>query len=223
MTSGEDNLEVSAPTPLADPPAVSRRTALRRLWLLAGGAAAIVAAEACGATLWGLYPSQANRFGGPQMVGGKSEFPAALPGEVALGSAGVFYRAEARAFIVHLSATTEFLLAGSALTDALATASITRDGDGSYWLALSPVCPHLGAPLPFLNACLSFKCPSHGAHFHCDGEYLDGPSPRSMDRFPLRFEGTQVVVDTGSINRAVARPQPTARLLDVPSIPCVFG
>jgi cytochrome b6-f complex iron-sulfur subunit len=220
MDAGHDGLEIDEATPLADLPVISRRTVLRRLTLLAGGAAALVAAETCAAMLWALYPSQVNRFGGPQIVGHISAFPAALPRECALDSAGVFYRAEAHAYIVHLSARTEFLLGGSALTDALAGASFTRAGDGSYWLALSQVCPHRGTKVAFLNPCLSFKCPSHGAHFHSDGEYLDGPSPRSMDRFPLRLQGVNVVVDTGQLMRTVPRPEPGTRLLEVPYIPC---
>jgi cytochrome b6-f complex iron-sulfur subunit len=221
MDANGDGIEIDEATPLADQTAISRRTALRRLSLLAGGAAALVAAETCGATLWGLYPTQANRFGGLQIVGRTSDFPAALPQECALNRAGVFYRAEAHAYIVHLSARTEFLLGGSALTDALGAASITSErDDGSYWLALSQACPHLGTKVAFRQACLSFKCPSHGAHFHCDGEYLDGPSPRSMDRFPLRFEGTQVIVDTGQLLRTVARPEPATRLLTIPPFPC---
>jgi cytochrome b6-f complex iron-sulfur subunit len=221
MDASDDGLEIDAATPLTDRPAISRRTALHRLWILTGGAAALVAAETCGATLWGLYPSRANRFGGPQIVGRKSDFPAALPQECALNTAGVFYRAKAHAFIVHLSARTEFLLDGSALRDALGTASITPESDdGSYWLALYEACPHLGTRVGFPRVCRSFKCPSHGAHFHCDGEYLDGPSPRSMDRFPLRFEGSQVIVDTGQLVQSVARSEPTTRLLAIPLGTC---
>jgi cytochrome b6-f complex iron-sulfur subunit len=220
LDAGHDGLEIDEATPLAGQPTLSRRSALRRLSLLAGGAAALVAAEACGAMLWGLYPTQANRFGGPQIVGHSASFPSALPREAALDKAGVFYRPEARAFIVHLSAGTQFLLSGSALTDALGAESFTRAGDGSYWLALSQACSHLGAKLAFLNPCLSFKCPSHGAHFHSDGEYLDGPSSRSMDRFPIRLEGSNVVVDTSQLLRTVLRPEPGTRLLPVPSAVC---
>ena len=165
------------------------------------------AAEACGATLWALYTPETERFGGPVTVGRKTDFPAALPQACALDSAGVFYRKEARAFLVHLSSDTEVLLSGQALTDTLTTGSILRDGDGSYWFALHQACPHLGAPLNYLLSCRSFKCPSHGAHFHCDGEYLDGPSARSMDRFPVSFDGTKVLVNTGqaqSVGRATS-------------------
>jgi cytochrome b6-f complex iron-sulfur subunit len=215
VAAGDDTLTIT------DLPAISRRAALQRVWMLVGGAAAtVVAAEACGATLWGLYPSQANRFGGPQIVGHIANFPAALPQECELDTAGVFYRPEARTFVVHLSARTQFLLDGSALTDALGAQSFTQENDGSYWLALSQKCPHLGSNLAFRTSCRSFKCPSHGAHFHSDGEYLDGPSPRSMDRFPLRFEGINVVVDTGQLLQSVPRPVATTRLIDVPNAPC---
>jgi cytochrome b6-f complex iron-sulfur subunit len=199
---------------------ISRRAALRRLGLLTGGAAIVVAAEACGATLWALYSPQTSRFGGPIRVGRKTDFPAALPQACTLDTAGVFYRKEVRAFLVHLSADTAFLLSGGALADALTTDGILRDGDGSYWLALYQACPHLGTTLNYLLSCRSFKCPSHGAHFHCDGEYLDGPSPRSMDRFPVSFAGTSVVVDTGRLNQSVTRPELGARLLSPPASVC---
>jgi cytochrome b6-f complex iron-sulfur subunit len=170
-----------------------------------------------------LYPSQTTGFGGPITVGRKSDFPAALPQTCALDIAGVFYRAEARAFLVHLSAETEFLLDGSALDGALLGEHILRDGDGTYWIALYQACPHLGAMLAYQLGCRSFKCPSHGAHFHCDGEYLDGPSPRSMDRFPVSFASDNVVVDTGRLDRSVDRPQAETRLLPPPPNACIVG
>jgi cytochrome b6-f complex iron-sulfur subunit len=223
MDASDDAVSASDGTlTIMDLPTVSRRAALRRMWVLAGGAAAaVVAAEACGATLWGLYPTLTNRFGGPYIVGHKSDFPAALPKDFELDTARVFYRSEARTFIVHLSANTQFLLDGSTLTDALGAQSFTRENDGSYWLALYQACPHLGSRLAFRTACRSFKCPSHGAHFHADGEYLDGPSPRSMDRFPLRLEGLNVVIDTGQLLNSVPRPETTARLLDFPIGVCI--
>jgi cytochrome b6-f complex iron-sulfur subunit len=199
---------------------ISRRGALRRVGILTGGAAVLVTAEACGATLWALYTPQTERFGGPVTLGRKTEFPAALPQACTLDTAGVFYRKEARAFLVHLSSDTEFLLSGQALANALTTDSILRDDDGSYWFALHQACPHLGTTVNYLLSCRSFKCPSHGAHFHCDGEYLDGPSPRSMDRFPVSFDGTTVVVNTGQLNQSVARPPLGTRLLSPPASSC---
>ncbi len=190
---------------------------------LVGGAAALVAAEMCGCSLWELYPTQASHFGGAMTIGLKSDFPAATPQECELDRVGVFYRAEARAYIVHLSAETEFLLSGSALADALLAGSIRQDSDGSYWLALYQACVHLGTTVNFLLACRSFKCPSHGAHFHCDGEYIDGPGPRSLDRFPIAFDGANVIVNSGRLNQSVGRPGPGSRLLAVPNSVCSVG
>ena len=219
-----DPVDVPLPQePHAAHPTISRRAALRRVGILTGVAAVVVTAEACGATLWALYMPQTERFGGPVTVGRKTDFPAALPQACMLDTAGVFYRREARAFLVHLSSDTELLLSGQPLADTLTTGGILRDGDGSYWFALHQACPHLGAPISYLLSCRSFKCPSHGAHFHCDGEYLDGPSPRSMDRFPVSFDGTNVVVDTGQLNQSVARPQLGTRLLSPPATSCNVG
>jgi cytochrome b6-f complex iron-sulfur subunit len=209
--------------PQAAQSTISRRKALRRLGILTGGAVLVVTAEACGATLWALYKPQATQLGGQVIVGRKTDFPAAMPQACTLDTAGVFYRREVRGFVVHLSADTEMLLSGAALTDALSTGSILRDEDDSYWFVLHQTCPHLGAPLEYLLSCRSFKCPSHGAHFHCDGEYLDGPSPRSMDRFPVRFDGPSVVVDTGRLNQSVARPEVGNRLLPPPASSCSVG
>ena len=206
--------------PRAAQSTISRRAALRRVGILTGGAALVVTAEACGATLWALYKPETTRLGGPVIVGRKTDFPAAMPHACTLNTAGVFYRREVRGFVVHLRADTEVLLSGAALTDALSNGSIRRDEDGSYWFVLHQACPHLGAPLQYLLSCRSFKCPSHGAHFHCDGEYLDGPSPRSMDRFPVSFDGPSVVVDTGLLNQSVARPEVGTRLLSPPASSC---
>jgi cytochrome b6-f complex iron-sulfur subunit len=219
-----DVVRADSAEPPAALPVISRRTAIRRLGIGVGLAAALGAAELWyGATLWGLYPSRATPFGGTLTVGRTSDFPAATPQECELDKAGVFYRAEVRAYIVHLSAQTDWLLGDSALADALRTESIQSESDGSIWLALYQACPHRGTTVDFLGSCHSFKCPSHGAHFHCDGEYLDGPGPRSMDRFPISFEGANVIVDTGRRNQSVGRPGPTTRLLAAPGSVCFVG
>ena len=94
-----------------------------------------------------------------------------------------------------------------------------QDKDGTYWLALYQVCVHLGCKVPFRDDCNSFKCPCHGSHYNIDGEYLDGPAPRSLDRFVLTFDGSDnVVVDTGKLNQHVERPDATTRLLRVPYV-----
>jgi len=66
-------------------------------------------------------------------------------------------------------------------------------------LALSQKCPHLGCQVPFCESSGRFECPCHGSIFDLGGEYITGPSPRGMDRYPLEVKGDTVVVDTGTL------------------------
>lgn len=93
------------------------------------------------------------------------------------------------------------------------------DKDGSYWLALYQVCVHLGCKVPFRNDCNSFECLCHGSRHNVDGEYLDVPAPRSLDRFAMPFDTSgDVLVDTGKLNQHVERPAAGARSLRIPYI-----
>lgn len=73
---------------------------------------------------------------------------------------------------------------------------------------------------PLRDDCVSFKCPCHGSHYNGTGEYLDGPAPRSLDRFALSFNGEDVVVDTGTLDNTVPHPDATTRLIPVPAVQC---
>jgi menaquinol-cytochrome c reductase iron-sulfur subunit len=46
---------------------------------------------------------------------------------------------------------------------------------------LSPICPHLGCSIPWVEAKQQFICPCHTAIFALDGSRISGPAPRSMD------------------------------------------
>jgi cytochrome b6-f complex iron-sulfur subunit len=62
--------------------------------------------------------------------------------------------------------------------------------------ALYQKCPHLGCRVPFCESAAQFQCPCHGSIYNVIGEYLQGPAPRGMDRFPIRIEQDRVLVDT---------------------------
>ena len=52
-------------------------------------------------------------------------------------------------------------------------------------LALYSVCTHLSC-LTIWNPTLQrFECPCHGSRFEPDGRYVEGPAPRSLDRFAM--------------------------------------
>jgi cytochrome b6-f complex iron-sulfur subunit len=196
---------------------LSRRRFLRRSLFAVFGLSAT--ASVAGAVNL-LYPNLAGQFGSALTLGTKADFPAARPGGFRINQAGVFYRQEAKTYVVHLAKDTEFVLNGTALSDQLTAETIVKDSDGTYWIGLYQRCVHLGCTVPFRDDCVSFKCPCHGSHYHVTGEYLDGPAPRSLDRFSLSFNGVDVVVDTGILNNLVPHPDATTRLISVPTVLC---
>jgi len=198
---------------------LSRRRVLR---LAVGAGLALVGAEATYGALTMLYPNLAGQFGSVITLKPKSNYVPAPQGKFNLDSAGVFYEQDAKAYIMHLDPTggTVFLLHGQQLVNQMAAESWVKDSDGTYWVALYQVCVHLGCKYPFRNDCQSFKCPCHGSHYNVDGEYLDGPAPRSADRFAMSFVSGNVTVNTGKLNQHVERPDAQTRILQPPGIPC---
>jgi cytochrome b6-f complex iron-sulfur subunit len=196
---------------------LSRRRFLRRAMLAVWG---LSATTGVAGAIYMLYPNLAGQFGAALTIGKKTDFPAARPGDFKINQAGVFYRQEAKTYVVHLDKKTAFLLQGTTLEDQLTAESVVKDGDGSYWIGLYQRCVHLGCTVPFRDDCVSFKCPCHGSHYNVSGEFLDGPAPRSLDRFALSFNGEDVMIDTGSLNNLVPHPDATTRLIQVPGVPC---
>ena len=196
---------------------LSRRRFLRRSLFAVWGLSAT--ASVAGALAM-LYPNLGGQFGASLTVGQKTDFPAARPADFKINQAGIFYRQPAKTYIVHLAKETEFSLKGTAFDDQLTAETIVKDRDGSHWIALYQRCVHLGCTVPFRDDCVSFKCPCHGSHYNVDGEYLDGPAPRSLDRFALFFNGEEVVVDTGTLNNKVLHPDVTTLLIPAPTVQC---
>jgi menaquinol-cytochrome c reductase iron-sulfur subunit len=59
---------------------------------------------------------------------------------------------------------------------------------------LSPICPHLGCSIPWIEAKQQFVCPCHTAIFTLDGSRVSGPAPRSMDDLESRIENGMLKV-----------------------------
>lgn len=62
-------------------------------------------------------------------------------------------------------------------------------------LAIYKVCTHLGCLYGWNDQETKFICPCHGSQFAKDGTFLDGPAPRSLDRFVIQL----VDPDTGEV------------------------
>ncbi|MFI5268768.1 MAG: ubiquinol-cytochrome c reductase iron-sulfur subunit [Chloroflexota bacterium] len=199
---------------------LSRRQVLRRA---VGMTIGLVALEGTVGGLAMFYPNLAGQFGSVITLKAKSAYPAAEQKAFAIDQAGMYYESAAKSYIMHLKSggTTTFLISGDALANAIGAENWVQDSDGTYWAALYQVCVHLGCKVPFRNDCNSFKCPCHGSHYNIDGEYLDGPAPRSLDRFALFFDKAgNLNVDTGKLNQRIERPDVGSRILAVPGGIC---
>lgn len=66
-------------------------------------------------------------------------------------------------------------------------------------VALSWKCTHLGCRVPFCASSGRFECPCHGSVFNRAGEYLAGPAPRGLDRYPVEIGADGIVtIDTAT-------------------------
>jgi menaquinol-cytochrome c reductase iron-sulfur subunit len=59
---------------------------------------------------------------------------------------------------------------------------------------LSPICPHLGCSIPWIEAKQQFICPCHTAIFTLDGARVSGPAPRSMDDLESKVDNGMLKV-----------------------------
>lgn len=69
-----------------------------------------------------------------------------------------------------------------------------ENAEGRYWLvntdkgalALYKVCTHLGCLYKWVPSKNRFECPCHGSKFTREGQYIEGPAPRHLDRFVIK-------------------------------------
>jgi cytochrome b6-f complex iron-sulfur subunit len=67
------------------------------------------------------------------------------------------------------------------------------------YVALYQKCVHLGCRVPWCESSQWFECPCHGSKYNRVGEKRGGPAPRGLDRFPLKVQGGNVVVDLANL------------------------
>ena len=83
---------------------------------------------------------------------------------------------------------------------------LVRLEDGGF-LALYYKCTHLGCSVPWNQAEGQFICPCHASAFEADGNVINPPAPRPLDRFPVIIDDGLINVDTGErIRRDKADP-----------------
>jgi nitrite reductase/ring-hydroxylating ferredoxin subunit len=69
-------------------------------------------------------------------------------------------------------------------------------------LAFALTCPHQNTALRWLSKENRFQCPRHESRYQPDGTYISGRATRNMDRFALRRNGNNVVVDLARLLRS---------------------
>jgi cytochrome b6-f complex iron-sulfur subunit len=93
-----------------------------------------------------------------------------------------------------------------------------NNANGRYWLyhseqgvkALYQVCTHLGCLYKWSDSNQRFECPCHGSKFTADGDYIEGPAPRSLDQFVVEVvENGQIVAQTEDSETAILAPKVT--------------
>ncbi|MGH3442219.1 MAG: ubiquinol-cytochrome c reductase iron-sulfur subunit [Nitriliruptorales bacterium] len=73
-------------------------------------------------------------------------------------------------------------------------------------MALYHRCVHLGCRVPWCQTSQWFECPCHGSKYNKWGEWVDGPAPRGLDRFPSVInDAGDLEVNTGLILTGPAR------------------
>jgi Rieske Fe-S protein len=65
--------------------------------------------------------------------------------------------------------------------------------DESEYIALSPICTHLGCRVR--KGRDGFDCPCHGSRYDLRGQVVNGPAAKNLTRFPVRREDDELLVD----------------------------
>ncbi len=73
-------------------------------------------------------------------------------------------------------------------TSAQTAVYVLPSKDGQFQI-LSPICPHLGCSVRWVDQESKFVCPCHSGSFTATGERIAGPPPRSMDALESKVEG----------------------------------
>lgn len=74
---------------------------------------------------------------------------------------------------------------------------LVRFESAVYAFALS--CPHENAALRWRAKDHRFQCPRHESKYTPDGVFMEGRATRNMDRFSVRKDGDNVIVDVAKL------------------------
>lgn len=81
---------------------------------------------------------------------------------------------------------------------------IARFSDRAY--AFSLACPHQNTAVRWDAPNGRFQCPKHKSRYRPDGTFIEGRATRSLDRFPARRSGDQLLVNLDVLYREDKNP-----------------
>ena len=88
--------------------------------------------------------------------------------------------------------------------DRSAQVILVRYNNSVYAMALA--CPHENAAVKWLAKDRRFQCTKHDSKYTPEGTYTSGHATRNLDRFPIRLDGTSVVVAIDRVFRSDQSP-----------------
>jgi nitrite reductase/ring-hydroxylating ferredoxin subunit len=77
---------------------------------------------------------------------------------------------------------------------------LVRWSGAIYAFTLS--CPHQNTALRWLGGDGRFQCPKHKSKYQPDGAFMSGRATRNMDRFAVRKEGKNIIVNLARLYRS---------------------
>jgi Rieske Fe-S protein len=84
--------------------------------------------------------------------------------------------------------------------DRRAQVIVVRSANKMYAMALA--CPHENAAVKWLPRDGRFQCTKHDSQYTPEGTYTTGHATRNLDRFPIRRDGTSIVVAVDRVFRS---------------------
>jgi Rieske Fe-S protein len=77
---------------------------------------------------------------------------------------------------------------------------IIARADGKLY-AFSLACPHQNTAIRWEGADHRFQCPKHHSRYRADGTFIEGRATRGLDRFAVKRDGNNAVVNLDALYR----------------------
>lgn len=174
---------------------ISRRQFLNRAWATA---LLVSLGQFALASIDFLYPRLSGGFGAKITVGDVEE----IRNEIAASREPKFIP-DGRFFLTLYEGKPE----AAKMIPTYKAANVAETGI----MALYRKCVHLGCSVPWCPPAKWFECPCHGSKYSFNGEYRDGPAPRSLDQFRVEIVDGKIVVDTSQILQGAPRGTKTSQ------------